>query len=469
MELQTKTTKAGGAGQDWRPLLHQLEGDGEVVRIATPIAREYEISALMMDLEKARRYPLVIFENVGGGDVPVVTNALAPRERLARALDAPSHALSEEFAKRIQNRPGTRRLKEAAFEAVSYVGSEADLGRLPILTHFPIDAGPYITGGLVVARDPQSGAETLGFHRMQLKGRDKLGISLHSRQRLWEYLRRAEARGQNLEASVVIGVHPAIALGSMALIPYEEGKFSAIGGLFDEPLEVAQCRTVDLEVPAWSEIVIEGEILAGVREAEGPFAEFTNYACYRSTENVFRVKAIQHREKPLYHGLTPGMSSEHITIVGVQREGDVLAALNRTLPNVRAVHAPFSACGLFHVYVSLDKVAEGQAQQAIFAAFAVDHNIKLVVVVDADVDVYDEREVLWALATRLQADRGVTIVPQHLGMGCTLDPSTDELSRTAKMGIDATRPLSGFAPTITIDDGVREAVRRFWPDLGLKH
>lgn len=453
--------------QDWRPLLAALESDGEVIRVHERVTPEYEISALMMDLEKQRRYPLVVFEDVGGSDFPVLTNVLAPRSRLARAMGVRQDDLVREYSRRIQLRPGVNRLAEAAFEANVMTGDQVDLGRLPVLTHFPIDAGPYITGGLVVARDPESQAETIGFHRMQLKGRDKLGVSLHSRQRLWEYLRRAEARGRNLEAAVVIGVHPNIALGSMALLPYEEGKFSAIGGLFEAPLEVAGCRSVDLEVPAWAEILIEGEILAGVREPEGPFAEFTNYACFRSTENVFRVKAIQYRQGAMYHGLTPAMSSEHVTIVAVQREGDVLTALNRTLPNVRAVHAPFSACGLFHCYISLAKVAEGQAQQAIFTAFGVDHNIKLVVVVDEDVDVTDERQVLWALATRLQADRGVTIVPQHLGMGCTLDPSSDELSRSAKMGIDATKPLSGFAPTVTVDEGVRRAVRRLWPVLGL--
>ena len=115
----------------------------------------------------------------------------------------------------------------------------------------------------------------------------------------------------------------------------------------------------------------------------------------------------------------------------------------------------------------MKKIAEGQPQQAIYAALGVDHNIKMVIVVDEDVDVFDERQVLWAMATRLQADKGVTIVPQHLGMGCTLDPSTDELSRSAKMGIDATKPMSGYSPTIEIDEEVRAKVRRFWPALGI--
>ena len=185
----------------------------------------------------------------------------------------------------------------------------------------------------------------------------------------------------------------------MALVPYHKGKYGAIAGLFNEELEVGNCTKIDLQVPAYAEFVIEGEILANKREHEGPFAEFTNYACHRSTENLFKVKAIHYRENAIFHDLTPGLSSEHVTVVSIQREGDLLNALRQTLPNIKAVHAPLSACGLFHCYISMKKIAEGQASQAIFAAFAVDHNIKMVVVVDEDVDVFNEQEVLWAMAT----------------------------------------------------------------------
>ena len=455
--------------QDLRSFIERVKQQNplEVVHIQEEIDPKYEISTLIMELEKARRYPLTIFENIKGHDIFVVTNVLAPRERLALAMDVNPNDLAAEFSERINQRIEPVEVADAPFRENVFVGDEIDLYKLPILTHFPIDAGPYITAGLVVSKDPVTGADTAGYHRMQLKGKDKLGISLHSRQRLWEYFRRSEDMGKSLEATIVLGIHPNISMGSMALIPYDQGKFAAMGGLFGAPLEVARCKTVDLTVPAYAEVIIEGEIVAEEREAEGPFAEFTNYACYRSTENVFKVKAIQYRTKPLFQDITPAMSSEHITIVAVQREGDVLNALKRTLPNIKSVHAPISACGLFHCYISMKKIAEGQAQQAIFTAFSVDHNLKMVVVVDEDVDVFDERQVLWAMATRLQADRGVTIVPQHMGMGCTLDPSSDELSRTAKMGIDATKPLSGFAPTVEMSPEVQQKILRFMGSFGL--
>ncbi len=447
--------------QDWRVFLSEYESrfPGEVFHVDDELDPRYEPTAVILELERARRHPVVRFHGIAGSDFPVIANVLATRARLALALGVSEVDLSSVFAERINRRIPPIRTAEPPFHANRLSGAELDLYRLPILTHFPIDAGPYITGGLVTARDPVTGADTFGYHRMQLKARDRLGISLHSRQRLWEYHRRAEERGVNLEAAVVLGVHPAVSLGSMALVPYHEGKFERVGGLLQEPLCLAPCSSIDVEVPAWAEVVIEGEILAQVREPEGPFAEFTNYCCHRSTENVFVPKVVHYRDHASYQCITPGLCAEHITIVAVQREGDVLRALRASLPNVVNVHAPVSACGLFHCYISLRKTAEGQPLQAVLGALAVDHNLKLVIVVDDDVDVLDETQVLWAVATRVQADRDVVILPGHLGMGCTLDPSSDDLSRSAKMGIDATRPLAGFADRVTVHEEAMNKAR----------
>lgn len=456
--------------QDWRVFLKDFAANhpADVLHIEAELDLRYQPTALIMELEKERRQPVVHFHHLTGSAFPVIANTLATRERLALAIGVDEKDLPSAFAEKIKQAIPPVIIADPPFQANCLAGDDLDLTKLPILTHFPIDAGPYITAGLVTAKDPLSGADTCGYHRMQLKGKDKLAISLHSRQRLWEYHRRAEAMGKNLEAAIVLGVHPAISLGSMALVPYDQGKFARMGGLFGEPMEIARCQTIDVEVPYWAEIVIEGEILADVREPEGPFAEFTNYACHRSTENVFKPKAIFYRQQAQYQCITPGMCAEHNIIVAVQREGDVIKALRENLPNIKAVHAPLSACGLFHVYVSMKKIAEGQPMQAIMTALGVDHNLKMVVVVDEDVDVFDEAQVLWAIATRVQADRDVMIIPQHLGMGCTLDPSSDELSRTAKMGIDATKPLSGFADSIASHPEAKKKMRALLDSLKQK-
>jgi UbiD family decarboxylase len=448
--------------QDWRNFLADFEKTHpqDVLHIEQELNPKFEPTALILELERQGRYPVVHFHKIIGSTFPVIANTIATRERLALGIGVNAEDLPTAFAEKIKKALPPVLGENPPFMENTLMGEELDLSILPILTHFPIDAGPYITAGLVVAKDPESGADTCGYHRMQFQGKNKLSISLHSRQRLWEYHRRAEKMGKNLEAAVVLGVHPAISLGSMALVPYDQGKFARLGSLFGSPMELAQCSTIDVEVPYWAEIVIEGEILAGTRHPEGPFAEFTNYACFRSTENVFIPKAIHYRNNAWYQCITPGMYAEHNVIISVQREGDVIKALRENLPNIKAVHAPLSACGLFHCYISMKKIAEGQGMQAILSAFAVDHNLKMVVVVDEDVDVFNEAQVLWAIATRVQADRVVMIIPQHHGMGCTLDPSSDELSRSAKMGIDATKPLKGFATSIAPDPKATEKMRQ---------
>ncbi|TAK33705.1 MAG: UbiD family decarboxylase [Chloroflexota bacterium] len=446
--------------QDFRSYLDQHESamPSDVKHFTQEVDPKYEITALMMQYEKMHYYPLLVFENIKGSTMPLVTNVIGSRQRIAAALGVGERQLVQEWRRRRAMRFEPKILNDAPFQENISVGDEIDLTRFPILTHFPIDGGPYITAGLVVAKDPVSGASAISYHRMQLKGKDKLGISLHSRRRIWEYQRRAEEMGKNLEVAVVIGNHPVLSLGSLALLPLNEGKFELLGGLFGGPLEIVRCRTVDLEVPAGAEIVIEGEILSGVREPEGPFGEFTGYASYRSTEHVFRAKAVLHRNNPIYQSICPGYCAEHNTVLAVHREGDLLEALQRALLDVRAVHVPHSGCGIFHAYISLHKTAEGQAQQAMFIAFGIDHGTKLAVVVDEDVDVFNESEVLWAMATRLQASKGVLIAPKALGI--LLDPSTGADGATDKMGIDATKPLASFASTLTFPEEVTESIKR---------
>src|SRR5207302_240989 len=179
-------------------------------------------------------------------------------------------------------------------------GPAMDLAKLPIPRYFPGDAGRYLTAGMLVARDPDTGVETEGYHRFQLKGRDRMGVSLHSRRRMFEYQRRAESKGAALPCAIVLGLHPLVSMGSLAYPPADVGKFQVVGGLLGEPLQVAPCATIDLHVPASAEIVIEGEIPPGVREPEGPFGEFTGYLSRRSTEHVFVARAIAMRERPWF-------------------------------------------------------------------------------------------------------------------------------------------------------------------------
>ena len=412
---------------------------GEVVRITEPVSTEYDVMAVVLEYERRRRYPILLFERVQGSDIPIICNVVASRRALAFALGVAESGLAVEYARRIKDVIKPVVVPDPPFHTHVLRGGDVDLGRLPIPTYFPGDAGAYLTAGMLVARDPDTGVETEGYHRFQVKGRDRMGVSLHSRRRMFEYQRRAEAKGQPLPCAVVLGLHPLVSMGSLAYPPAEVGKFEVVGGLLGEALEVAPCSTIDLHVPAAAEIVIEGEIVPGVREPEGPFGEFTGYFSRRSTQHVFVAKAISLRERPWFQSIGSGRAGDHITTLGLVREAEITNALTRVIPNVTGVHVPLSGTSSFTAYVAIKQSRPGEAKHVIPIVLGVDHYLKLVIVVDDDIDVFDESDVMWAVATRMQADRDLVVISGSLG--ALLDPSADDDGITAKLGIDATRPL----------------------------
>jgi 2,5-furandicarboxylate decarboxylase 1 len=416
----------------------------EVVTIREPVTIEHDVMALVLEYERRRRWPILLFERVVGHDIPIIANVVASRRALAFALGVGERELAAEYARRIKDPIKPVVLADAPFRERVLTGDALDLRALPIPLYFPGDAGRYLTAGMLVARDPETGVETEGYHRFQLKGKDRMGVSLHSRRRMFEYQRRAEARGEALPCAVVLGLHPLLSMGSLAYPPPDVGKFEVVGGLFGEPLEVAPCATIDLSVPAAAEIVIEGEILPGVREPEGPFGEFTGYFSRRSTEHVFAARAASMRARPWFQSIGSGRAGDHITTLGLVREAEIMNAVSRVVPNVTAVHVPLSGTSSFTAYVAIRQSRPGEAKHVIPIVLGVDHYLKFVIVVDDDIDVFDESDVLWAVATRMQADRDLVTIAGSLG--AMLDPSADDRGVTAKLGIDATRPFGREFP-----------------------
>jgi UbiD family decarboxylase len=436
-----------------RTFLEELESKSpeEIWRIKDEMEPGYDIAALVLELERRGERPVLWLERVRGSRFPVVTNLFADRRRYARALGVGPESLAEEWVARGERRIPPVLRATGPIRDVVVTGAEVDLAALPIIRHFSEDGGPYITNGIVVARDPDTGVRNASFHRMQVRGRNRLGTSLHSRRHLWDYQRRAEERGQALDVSVVVGAHPLFTFGSgLWKGPIDVDEYEVAGGFLGEPLEIVPGVTVPVEAPAEAEIVLEGRILPGVREPEGPFAEFTGYASERSTQHVFEVSAILHRRDAIYQDIVGGISAEHTTLLAVGQEARLLKVLRGHYPSVRAVSYPQSGTCRLHCYISMKPSAEGQAKNVALLALGEDLALKLVVVVDDDVDVYREQEVLWAVATRMQADRDLCVIPN--AMGAILDPST-RAGMTAKVGIDATRPLGGFPRRHTLPAG----------------
>ena len=288
---------------------------------------------------------------------------------------------------------------------------------------------------------PSTGVDTTGFHRLMLKGKNRLGVSLHSRRRLYEYHRRAEQRGESLPAVVTLGTHPLHYMGSMVYAyPPQVRKFEIIGGLFGEPYRLARMRRGGSgsarRAPRSSS---KARSSPTCMSRKGPFGEFTGYASYRSTQNVFVAHRIRMRRDAMFHSVISGMSRDHILVSCITREGEILNALRRNLPNVHAVHVPHTTCGAFMAFIAMKKIAEGEPQMAIMGTFGTELYTKYVIVVDDDVDIFNINDVMWAIATRVRAEKDIVFIPD--AKGAVLDPTSDPQTFTlTKMGIDATRP-----------------------------
>lgn len=440
-------TRTGADLQSFLDFIRREHPD-HIWNVSRPVPRDYTSTALTLELEKENRGPILFFETVEGYEMPLVANLYASREHVAWGLNTTRRELYGKISEALDNLIPARRVDKGPVQEVVWQGEEADLGKLPIPRHFDQDAGPYITAGMIAARDPDTGAGNLAYARLQQRGPRLLGASVHSRQHLWDYHRRAELAGKDLPVAVVIGAHPTVMVAAAAKMGIEEDEYDLAGALLGQPLEICKACTVDVDVPAQAEIVIEGHLRASERGPEGPFGEYPGYASHRSTNNVLEVSAITMRRNPVFVDIVPGNSREHLILGHVSYEAWVHKRMKEALPFFMDFNFPFSGIH-FHCYIRIDKSAEGQPQQAAQLLFGLDQFTKLVVVVDKDIDIFDEQEVLWAIATHVQADRRVGILSNTIVN--RLDPSSAD-GLGSKMIIDATRPLDWEARRISVPE-----------------
>jgi 4-hydroxy-3-polyprenylbenzoate decarboxylase len=440
---------------DMQSWLKQYAADHphDVVHITEEVPRDHVVTATALAAERLAEPPAFVFERLEGSDYPVVTNLFASRARIARATGTTAAELHSHWASISKALISPVAVESGVCQEVCYYGEDVDLNQLPLMIHFEQDAGRYLTAGVIVARDPDHGWGNLSFARMQLSGARSLGVSLHSRGHLWDYQQRSEARGHDLEVAVVVGMHPAFVIGAASRVSIEIDEYDIVGALLGHPLRVVPCKTVGLNVPADAEIILEGVVRAGERAPEGPFGEYTGYSTGRSTNNVMEIRAITRRSSPYFLDVCPGASRDHLLLGRVQKEAEVLRKLREVLPNVKGIHYPTSGTH-YHCYVSIQKQRPGDGRHAALLVLGLDAYVKLVVVVDDDVDISNEADVMWAIATRMQPREDAFIIDE---MTCNvLDPSSHG-GVSSKLGIDATRPEGWDAQRTTLP---REATER---------
>lgn len=431
-----------------RRWLRHLANTNRLAVAHPDIGLKYQLAAIAKRLDASKA---VLFPRPDGHPIPIVSGFMARRDWIAEALGVAECDLLSAFRNATENPVPWHEVPSRDAPCQQVVMRDVDMRvDLPIPTHSEHDSGPYITAGVVIARNPVTGIQNVSINRIQVNSKDRMAVLLLPRH-LHAFFQAAEKQGKPLPIAIVIGLDPLTMLASQAITPIDYDELEIAGALHGAPLPVVKCVTNDVRVPAGAEIVIEGHFLPNVREPEGPFGEFPKYYSAQENREVIQVDLITHRVNPVFHTIIPS-EMEHLLLGAIPREATLLAHLQRSFPGVLDVHLSVGGVCRYHLYVKLKKQHEGEPKNVILGAFGGHYDIKHVVVVDDDVDVHDPKQVEWAIATRFQADRDLVVISG--AQGSVLDPSTTTASGadandvprhlqgvSAKMGLDATRPV----------------------------
>jgi len=417
---------------DLRWFMSVLEQNGELLRIRKSVSPKYEVPAI---IKKKDREEALFFENVKGYSMPIIAGVANSREKICKALGVSMNELYSRLLTTL-NKLTKPKIKQ---DAPVLEEEDKDLSTLPILTHYEKDKAPYITAGVVYAKDPESKYQNASIHRLMVIDNNHLGIRIVPRH-LYSIYKKAKKKHKPVEVAIAIGLNPLICLAASAPLPFGVDEMYLANSLMNEHLEMVKCNNVDLLVPADSEIVIEGQIQPDKQIDEGPFVDITGTYDVVRQEPVIEVLNVMHRKNPIYQALLPA-GAEHRLLMGLFREVKIWEHTKNVVPYVRGVNLTISGCGWLHAVVSVKKQTEGDGKNVIFAVFSGHPSVKHVVVVDEDIDPYNLEDVEWAIATRVRGDKDIIVVPN--ARGSSLDPSGDQVNAlTAKVGVDATRTFT---------------------------
>ena len=488
------------AYKDLREFITALESRGLLLRIKAEVDPYLEITEITdrVSKEKGAKNTALLFENVKGTNIPVLTNALGSMERMALGLGVTN---LDEIGVRVKSvadpaqlfpvpargswksSPSCRNLneissyfpktvKKAPCQEVVLTGDEVDLTKFPVLTCWPGDGGPFVTLPMVATVDPVSGITNLGMYRVQVFDKNTTGMHWHKHKDGARHYAHYEGAGKRMEVAVAIGADPATIYASTAPLPPIVGEYMFAGFLRKEALEVVQCKTVDIRVPAHAEIVLEGYVEPGERRVEGPFGDHTGYYSLADLYPVFHVTCVTHRKDCIYPATVVGRPPQEDAYIGKATERIFLPLLQMIAPDILDIDLPVE--GVFHnnVIVKIKKTFPGHARKVM-------HNIwgtgmmmlsKFIIVVDEDVNVHDYSEVAWKVMNHVDPRRDTVLVDGPMDV---LDHACPILGYGSKMGIDATKkwPGEGFTrewpDEIKMDPEVIKRVDEKWRELGL--
>jgi 2,5-furandicarboxylate decarboxylase 1 len=416
-----------------RSFLKEMEKQNETIHVKEQVSPRFEISSVMKAFDGG---PILFFDNVKGFQTKIVANTCATRKRLCSALNVKSEKL---YQKLIESWRSPTQPKIVKTGPVKEVIEKVDLSKIPVLTHFEKDAGPYITSAMVSARSLDGKIENVSIHRLMVIDKNHLAIRLVPRQlfKLWNMAKEAK---KDLDVAIAFGLHPAIMLAATSPLPFGISEYTVANTFLEKGLHLIRCENVDAYAPADAEVVLEGKISVKNEIMEGSLVDITGTYDIKRSQPIVEIVGMMHREDYLYQVLLPS-GSEHKLLMGLPHETMIWESVANVVPIVKAVNLSEGGCGWLHAIISIEKQKDGDGKNALMAAFGAHPSLKHAIVVDNDIDVYNIDEVEWAIATRFQANEDLVIIPN--ARGSTLDPSADqETGQTTKLGIDATHPLT---------------------------
>jgi UbiD family decarboxylase len=408
--------------------LEQLDKNGELIRIRKETSTEYEMAGIIDALcEKP-----VFFEKVKESSIPVVAGLVSSKELIAKALNIKKEQLLRKLSNAIEN-PLPPDVVEKG-ECQEIVKKDVDLTKLPIMRYTEKDGGKYIASAIAIVTDPELG-RNMCFHRLMLLDKNKFVARIVEERGTDTALKKS---GGELDIAMCIGNSTAVLLAAATSLPKGVDELGMANAL--EKTELVKCKTIDVEVPRDCEIVLEGRITKE-RTLEGPFLDLTGIVDRVRQQPVIEVNCMTHREKPIYQTILAGRN-EHKFLMGMPREPTIFNEVNKVC-KCKDVYITPGGCSWLHAVVQIKKQNPDDGKKAVKAAFEGHKSLKHCVVVDDDINIYDQNDVEWAIATRFQADKDAVILPNQ--RGSSLDPSGDltegKKATTCKMGLDATIPF----------------------------
>ena len=481
--------------KDLREFISFLEGKGELRRIGAPVSSDLEITEICDRVVKGGG-PALLFENVDGHDIPVVINLYGTEQRMAWALgverlddlvgrvhqllglmQGPPQGIMEKLRALGQLRQlasfQPKIVRSAPCQEVVHTGDEVDLTRYPIIKCWPLDGGRYITLPLVITKDPITGTRNLGMYRIQVFDRNTCAMHWQTHKVGTRHYRLGGEMGkERIDVAVALGGDPATIWTGSAPMPPDMDELVVAGFIREEGVELVKAKTVDLEVPAHAEMIIEGYVVPGDEAVEGPFGDHTGYYSLEDTYPVFHVTAITQRREPIYPTIIVGRPPMEDYYMGKVTERVFLPIIQMVLPEVVDMNMP--AEGVFHnlVLVSIKKEYPGQAQKVMYGLWGMGlmSLAKTVIVVDHFVNVHDLSEVTWRVTNNIDPSRDIVFASGPLD---DLDHSSPTPKFGSKLGIDATAkgPLEGrerqWPPDIEMSPEIKALVDSKWAQYGL--